>query len=134
MRIDAAEADVIAAHLRAHPSDLPAWITRLEDSVRRFGLGRPEAGDGRRALARRRYTCPFYLEPGCALPFEVKPLGCLAFNPRGGGLTDGGNCGTAGVASPLSPSELRPIPLAVLAALPQPIESIAIKRLDSGRK
>lgn len=117
MRIDAAEARLIVAHLERAPEDLGHWRNRLESAVERFGLGRPEAGDGRRSLARRRYTCPFYEAPGCALPFDVKPLGCLAFNPRRAGLTDGGDCGTAGV-DPAPGAELLPIPLAVLATLP----------------
>jgi len=31
---------------------------------------------------RKSFTCPFYThqEYGCALPFEIKPYGCLAFN------------------------------------------------------
>ncbi len=116
MRIGAEEAQRVASHLGRTPENLPNWKKRLEASVARFGLDRPEAGDGRRSLARRRYTCPFYEEPGCALPFDVKPLGCLAFNPRSAGQTEGGDCGTAGVDLPAG-TEPVAIPIAVLAAL-----------------
>lgn len=43
---------------------------------------------------RRTYTCPFFKGStlGCSIAPEVKPYGCLAFNPKEAGVTNGGNC------------------------------------------
>ncbi|MFO0980494.1 MAG: hypothetical protein U1E76_01910 [Planctomycetota bacterium] len=75
VRILPVEAAVIAGHLQ----DLPAkrrrdLIDRMQRCVARFGLSRGNASV--------HYTCPF-LEPdfSCALPFAVKPVACLSFNP-----------------------------------------------------
>ena len=52
--------------------------------------------DGRRALIRRTYTCPFLGEAprACTISRQSKPYGCLAFNPRSPGQTSGGDCHT----------------------------------------
>ncbi len=70
----------------------PALLTELRETVRRFRLDQ-DVGDGRRNL-RRTYTCPFYHPgpKGCSISRQHKPYGCLAFNPRTGGQTEGGNC------------------------------------------
>ena len=76
VRILPIEAERIARHLDA----LAAAPAR--------GLARPGSGSrsprsaSRPRLDRQPYTCPF-LEPDftCALPFDVKPVACLAFNP-----------------------------------------------------
>ncbi len=43
---------------------------------------------------RRTYTCPFFQHKnvGCSLPFEVKPYGCLAFNPLEKKVSTEGHC------------------------------------------
>jgi len=43
---------------------------------------------------RRTYTCPFFSgrAHGCQLSPKIKPYGCLAFNPLGKDVVDGGNC------------------------------------------
>ena len=67
---------------------------RLAASIERFGLDRAPAGDGRRTFARKRYTCPFFGDKalGCPLPRAAKPYGCLAFNARAAGVSDGEDC------------------------------------------
>jgi 23S rRNA pseudouridine2605 synthase len=75
VRILPIEGRRIAAHLGALPAARAAELLgRARDAVRRFRL--------RPGPARQAYTCPF-LEPDatCALPFDVKPVACLAFNP-----------------------------------------------------
>lgn len=128
MQVTPREALEVTAYLLAAPGGLAVWVEPLRETVRRFALDRPPAGDGRRAFGRRRYTCTFFAggRLGCALPRAVKPTGCLAFNPRRAGLTDGGACGTpadltdadAGPLPPelaaLVPWDRLPIPLALL--------------------
>lgn len=83
--------------------DLKAWLLKenrwneecrqsLRDCVRKFRLDQ-DAGDGRRTL-RKTYTCPFYRPGplGCSISPKHKPYGCLAFNARRPGITDGGDC------------------------------------------
>ena len=43
---------------------------------------------------RRTYTCPFFNHGplGCLLAPEIKPYGCLGFNPTSKDVTDGENC------------------------------------------
>ncbi len=55
-------------------------IEKLKSSVKNFRLEAKFTGS--RSYLRKSYTCPFYhhKELGCALPNEVKPYGCLAFN------------------------------------------------------
>lgn len=55
---------------------------RLEKTITDFRLHvRPSTGAGQ--LMRKTYTCPFFGHKnlGCPLPKEVKPYGCLGFNP-----------------------------------------------------
>ena len=46
----------------------------------------------RNQIFRRTYTCPFFSggKLGCAVPPELKPYGCLAFNPRSARQREGG--------------------------------------------
>jgi len=87
---------VEAEDLRNWLMDQGRWTselkTQLKESVRRFRLDQ-DLGDGRRSL-RRTYTCPFY-QPGpkgCSISRHHKPYGCLAFNARSLGITNGGDC------------------------------------------
>jgi len=69
------EAHRIRAWIERLPFERRAeLLRRIETTIRRFGLD----GSGRD----RNYTCAF-LEKDftCALPFEVKPIACLSFNP-----------------------------------------------------
>ncbi len=67
-------------------------IIRLKDCIKKFRLDQ-DLGDGRRSF-RRTYTCPFYRNgpQGCSISRHHKPYGCLAFNARSPGLTEGGDC------------------------------------------
>lgn len=53
-----------------------------------------EISTGKNSTFRRSYTCPFFMDRslGCSIAPEVKPYGCLAFNPRVYGVTDGQHC------------------------------------------
>jgi hypothetical protein len=68
--------------------------TELMKNAERFGLTRPEVGDGRRGFSRRRYTCPFKSDKnlGCTIPPKHKPYGCLGFNPQREGAVEGDGC------------------------------------------
>jgi 23S rRNA pseudouridine2605 synthase len=75
VRILPTEAARIAAHLGTLPgARREALVARIGAAIKRFRL-EPR-------LERQPYTCPF-LEPDftCTLPFDVKPVACLAFNP-----------------------------------------------------
>src|SRR5262245_4626762 len=75
VRILPVEARRIADHLASLPTTRRAALdARILESIRRFRL-EPR-------VERQPYTCPF-LEADftCALPFDVKPVACLAFNP-----------------------------------------------------
>ncbi len=118
MQIAAAEAELIADHLHGAPEGVDEWIQKLTRTISVHGLDRPLPGDGRRTFGRRRYSCSFFRGAGvgCALPREIKPLGCLAFNPRRGQQKEGGDCATPGLAI-ADAGETLPIPLAVLKLL-----------------
>jgi Fe-S-cluster containining protein len=79
----------------------------LKDCVKKFRLDQ-DLGDGRRSL-RRTYTCPFYRNgpQGCSISRHHKPYGCLAFNARSPGITEGGNCASdqALLEEQISPAE-----------------------------
>jgi Fe-S-cluster containining protein len=53
-----------------------------------------EISTGKNSTFRRSYTCPFFMDRslGCSIAPEVKPYGCLAFNPKVYGVTDGQHC------------------------------------------
>src|SRR5262245_12558925 len=75
VRILPVEADRIARHLDGLPEPRrDGFIARVRASIKRYRLGS--------RIDRQPYTCPF-LEPDmtCALPFDVKPVACLSFNP-----------------------------------------------------
>lgn len=75
VRVLPIEGAVIAHHLQSlKPRRRRDLLARLRDAVRRYRL----RNDGKLA----HYTCPFLERDfSCALPFAVKPLACLSFNP-----------------------------------------------------
>jgi hypothetical protein len=90
---------------------------KLEDTVKDFRLDKTlilKKG----IEFRRTYTCPFYKGSslGCDLPKEIKPLGCLAFNPVEKEVKNGGNCQVYPENEQLKISELdsAPIPIKLL--------------------
>jgi Fe-S-cluster containining protein len=92
MQITPVEAQDIKTYLESEGRWTKDLQQTLRETVHRFRLDQ-ELGDGRRTL-RRTYTCPFYRAGpgGCSISRHHKPYGCLAFNPREPGITEGGNC------------------------------------------
>lgn len=132
MKIDAEEAHDIYSHLVASELWTEELIQKLRDCIRDYRLDVEIPTFGSRPNIRRTYTCPFYAEAsngpfGCSLPREVRPLGCLAFNPtreHSRGLAD--QCTSdiktfaqqeeqnESTQAPHKPLEKQPIPIALL--------------------
>ncbi|MBL7664058.1 MAG: hypothetical protein JNM93_02905 [Bacteriovoracaceae bacterium] len=68
-------------------------IQKLKDNVTQFRLDK-DLSLGKKSILRRTYTCPFYNghNLGCQLPTEIKPYGCLAFNPATEAVSEVGHC------------------------------------------
>jgi Fe-S-cluster containining protein len=83
MQITKAEALDIYQYLSLQNLINPELIVKLESTVKDYRLNVEMPALGKNINLRRTYTCSFYTPgaTGCSLPFEVKPLGCLAFNP-----------------------------------------------------
>jgi hypothetical protein len=66
---------------------------KLQKCIKDFRLDM-EISTGKNSTFRRSYTCPFFMDRnlGCSIAPEVKPYGCLAFNPKVYGITDGQHC------------------------------------------
>ncbi len=81
-------------YLHASERWTEATRARLEATVRHFRLDQEPPGNGRRSFSRRTYTCPFFGDQalGCSISRSAKPYGCLGFNPRTAGQTEGGDC------------------------------------------
>lgn len=69
--------------------------TKLRETVQKFRLDQIP-GNGKRNYLRRTYDCPFFegKNHGCTLPREVKPYGCLGFNPTAANESEGKSCGS----------------------------------------
>lgn len=66
---------------------------KLQKCVKDFRLDvRPTTGGGQ--FLRKSYTCPFFghTQFGCPLPREIKPYGCLGFNPSKENELEGKSC------------------------------------------
>jgi Fe-S-cluster containining protein len=83
MQITKAEAHDIYQYLATNNLITAALINKLNDTIKDYRLDIEMPALGKNINLRRTYTCSFYTPgaTGCSLPFEVKPLGCLAFNP-----------------------------------------------------
>jgi hypothetical protein len=92
MKITREEAEDLKAFLISEGRWNEDLFETLRETIRKYRLDQ-EVGDGRRSL-RKTYTCPFYAggKLGCTIAPTHKPYGCLAFNPRSPGLTEGGDC------------------------------------------
>jgi hypothetical protein len=88
------EASALIANLQQKNLLTPELKQICQQTIERFALDRPIPGTGQRSLLRRRYTCPLFQHKnlGCPLDPEAKPFGCLAFNPRVAGETEGKSC------------------------------------------
>ena len=69
--------------------------TKLRQTVQKFRLDQIP-GNGKRSYLRRTYDCPFFdgKNLGCTIPREVKPYGCLGFNPSATFESEGKSCGS----------------------------------------
>jgi Fe-S-cluster containining protein len=126
MQISPPEAKVIRAHLEQTGRWSEPLVNLLRDCVNQFRLNIEIPRSGARANIRRTYTCPFFTPGprGCSLPKDVKPLGCLAFNPVIKGATGlvskcQSNQGLLKRADDQATPQLekKPIPLALLGLL-----------------
>jgi hypothetical protein len=95
MQITPLEAKEIAQWLLAQPTIFSKCLKSIQQSITDFRLDKKIALN-KRLSVRRTYTCPFYEKPphGCQLPREIKPYGCLAFNPLVPQQLNGGDCQT----------------------------------------
>lgn len=68
-------------------------IDKLKKCIADFRLD-VEISTGRNSSFRRTYTCPFFKDQslGCSIAPEVKPYGCLGFNPKKANIVDGEDC------------------------------------------
>lgn len=73
------------------------WNDELKDkltaTINKFRLDQIP-GNGRKTYLRRTYDCPFFAGSnlGCTIPKEVKPYGCLGFNPSAPKEEKGDSC------------------------------------------
>lgn len=81
MMVTPLEAFEIFEYLKSNNKLDEALREKLHKTIKDFRLDQ-SFGNGKRSFIRRTYTCPFFhhQELGCALPMEIKPYGCLAFN------------------------------------------------------
>ena len=94
MMITPLETEDIMTYLKAAGRFTEELKVRLAETVKRFRLDVPPPGNGRRGFLRRTYDCPFFegKNLGCSLPREVKPYGCLGFNPTTSNESEGVSC------------------------------------------
>jgi Fe-S-cluster containining protein len=66
---------------------------KLQATVDKFRLD-SIPGNGKRSYLRKTYDCPFFegKSHGCTIPREVKPYGCLGFNPSAAQESEGKSC------------------------------------------
>jgi len=83
MMIGQEEAVLIVNYLRKSKLLTNDLVDRLTETISNFRLNVELPQAGSRPNLRRTYTCTFFNSgpKGCSLPAEVKPFGCLAFNP-----------------------------------------------------
>jgi len=124
MQITKAEAHDIYQHLKKEGLINQDLIDKLNETIELYRLEVEMPALGKKINFRRTYTCSFYTPgaTGCSLPFAVKPLGCLAFNPIEEKSYELLNCLSdqklLEIVSEKNSPKL-PIPLAVLAEIKQ---------------
>jgi Fe-S-cluster containining protein len=82
MKITRAEAEELYHYLLDNDLFNSKLERKLQDCIREYRLD-VEISTKKDHAFRRTYTCPFFVEDSkrCSIPPEVKPLGCLAYNP-----------------------------------------------------
>lgn len=126
MMITPLETEDIVTYLKAAGRFTEELKVRLAETVKKFRLDIPMPGNGRRGFLRRTYDCPFFESKnlGCTLPREVKPYGCLGFNPSVPKEAEGKSCqSNQDLLSkredhyPENSYEKQPLPVAILALM-----------------
>ncbi len=93
MQITETEAEDIFGYLSENNLLNETLVLGLEENIKKFRLDQ-KLGNGKKSFIRRTYTCPFFTDQklGCSLPKEVKPYGCLAYNPSAENEEQGMSC------------------------------------------
>jgi len=85
MQITPLEAFEIILSLEVTEETIPDLKLKLQKNIRDYRLDH-EIFLGKKAIAnlRKTYTCPFFVvgSKGCTIKKDLKPYGCLGFNPR----------------------------------------------------
>ncbi len=83
MLITIQEAEDIFYYLQQNKKWDGGLKAKLIQNVKTYRLDSPLPSNGRKSYLRRTYTCPFFAGQnlGCELPKEIKPYGCLGYNP-----------------------------------------------------
>lgn len=85
MQITPIEAFEIILSLEVTEEDLPKLKVMLQKNIQHYRLDHEIfLGKKVNSLLRRTYTCPFFVasSKGCTIKKDLKPYGCLGFNPR----------------------------------------------------
>lgn len=94
MQITPLEAFEMILSLDINENNLQEIRQKLQDNINHYRLDH-EISLGKKAQShlRKTYTCPFFVPgpKGCTIKKELKPYGCLGFNPRQEAET-GTNC------------------------------------------
>lgn len=93
-------------------------IQKMRQTIETYRLDH-HLSTGQNSSLRKTYTCPLFQHKslGCPLPTEIKPLGCLAFNPKMSHIKNGEDCGTNQetlMGSEIDDDLKKPIPNALL--------------------
>lgn len=93
MQTTALETQDILHYLRESQRWTDELKEKLQANVQKFRLD-AIPGNGKRNYLRKTYDCPFFegKSLGCSIPKEVKPYGCLGFNPTQPLETEGKSC------------------------------------------
>jgi hypothetical protein len=85
MQITPIEAFEILISLEVTEDNLPELKAELQKNIQNYRLDHEIfLGKKINSILRKTYTCPFFVAgpKGCTIKKELKPYGCLGFNPR----------------------------------------------------
>lgn len=87
------ETQDVLDYLRGAGRWTPELKLKLQATVEKFRLD-SIPGNGKRNFLRKTYDCPFFegKAQGCSIPRDVKPYGCLGFNPSAPQESEGKSC------------------------------------------
>lgn len=94
MMVTPTEALELYLNLMSKVKDFDELWKRVNQSIIDFGLDREIYIKNK--LMRKNYTCPLFKfeSYGCPLDFNSKPFGCLGYNPKAKGVSEGEDCGS----------------------------------------